>query len=161
MTVLTMDTVCGANEANSSTNVTQTHSKSSSIILSINFVLKNISSLSVVEVKISFMTMIVRGRRLVENVPNSDQVILQFAAKIFDLLLPFKMREELIEKKKLRLSSRNGASDARQIVQLAKCAGKGGLAALIGTGYDQYPLSPLQVEVVAYYRRLCPDKLFG
>ena len=56
-----MDTVCAANDANSSTNVTHTHSNPSSMISSITFSLKKVSSWIVVEVKISFMMMIERG----------------------------------------------------------------------------------------------------
>ena len=53
-----MLTVFSLKEANSSINVTQTHSKSNSIIFSITFLLKKIASFNVVEVKISFMMII-------------------------------------------------------------------------------------------------------
>src|SRR6266446_7095641 len=57
-TVLTMLTVCALREANSSMNVTQTQSKSNRTMCSITFVPKKIASLSVVEVKISFIMII-------------------------------------------------------------------------------------------------------
>jgi hypothetical protein len=60
-TVLTMETVCAPNDANSSTNVTQMQSKSRCRIFCIKFLLKKISSWSVVDVKISFMMMMECG----------------------------------------------------------------------------------------------------
>jgi len=56
--VLTMLTVFSLKEANSSMNVTQTHSKSNCIIFFITFLLKKIASCNVVEVKISLITII-------------------------------------------------------------------------------------------------------
>ena len=53
-----MDTVCSLKKASSSMNVTQTHNESNSLIFSITFLLKKMASCSVVEVKISFITMI-------------------------------------------------------------------------------------------------------
>ena len=96
-------------------------------------------------------------RRLIENIVNSDQVVLQLAAEIFDLLFSFKMREQLVEKEELRLPARNGTADAGQIMQLAECTGERGLSALVGTGYDQYPFLALEVKVVAYDRRILPQ----
>ncbi len=54
-TVLTMLTVFSLKEANSSMNVTQTQSRSNSMIFAMTFLLKKIASLNVVEVKLSFI----------------------------------------------------------------------------------------------------------
>src|SRR5262249_61127206 len=54
-TVLTMETVCAPNDANSSTNVTQMHSRSRSRIFFIMVRPRKISSWSVVEVRSSFI----------------------------------------------------------------------------------------------------------
>lgn len=53
-----MLTVCSPKEANSSMNVTQTHNKSNSISFSMIFTLKKIASCKVVDVRISFIIMI-------------------------------------------------------------------------------------------------------
>src|SRR5438128_2036889 len=57
-TVLTMLTVFSLNEVNSSMNVTQTHSTSNGSIFSMIFLLKNNASFTVVDVKISFIMII-------------------------------------------------------------------------------------------------------
>jgi len=56
-----MLTVVAPNAASSSTNVTQTHSRSSSTIPSKTFRPRKIASSTVVEVKISFMMTTLRG----------------------------------------------------------------------------------------------------
>ena len=64
------------------------------------------------------------------------QVILQLTAKIFDLLLPFEMGEELVEQKESCLSPGYRAAKAGEMVQLSEHARESCLAALVRAGDD-------------------------
>ena len=59
--MLTMLTVCSLSDANSSTNVTQTHNRSIAMIFAAIFLLRTTASRNVVDVKISFMMMMLFG----------------------------------------------------------------------------------------------------
>ena len=88
-------------------------------------------------------------RRLAQRFVNSDQVVLQFAAKIADRLLSFEMRQDAIGEKEARAAARNETAEARQIMELPEHAGERGLAALIRTGDDKNAFRILEMEVVA------------
>ena len=160
-TVLTMLTVFSLKEANSSMNVTQTQSRSNCMIFSMTFLLKKIASFNVVEVKLSFIMIILLRCNLVQNRVNSDQVILQFAAEIFDVFFLFKMRKESVEQKELRFLAWDGTAYARQIMQLPERAGEGGFTALVRTGYDKYAFLLFQVEIIADEGRLFANEFIG
>ena len=69
--------------------------------------------------------------------------------QVADIFLSFEMHENLVEQEKLRFSPRHGTTQAGQVVQLAKHAGKSGLAALVWTGDDDDAFRVLQGKIVA------------
>src|SRR6266702_1915326 len=71
------------------------------------------------------------------------------------------MREQPIEEEELRLGAGDRASYAGEVMQLPKCAGKCGLAALVRTGHDEDSFSPFQIEIVANDGRVFLKKLMG
>src|SRR6266568_5855088 len=84
-----------------------------------------------------------------KNMVNPDQLILQFATQILDIFFLFKMRKEPVEKKEVRLSSRDWTADACQIVRLPEGTGKGGFPALVRTGDHNDALLAVQVKIIA------------
>ena len=80
---------------------------------------------------------------------NPHQIVFQFAAQVFDLLLFLEMREKPIEQKELRLPPGHRAPYAGEVVQLSKCPCERSFTALIRTRHDKNPFSPFQMKVIA------------
>jgi hypothetical protein len=91
----------------------------------------------------------------------SDQVVLQFATEIVDVLLLFEMRIKFIKQEESRLPPRNGAARDREIVQLPERAGEGCFAALVWTRYYEYAFLTFQVEIVTHNGRVRGNELTG
>ena len=98
---------------------------------------------------------------MVEDVLDADQLILQLAPQVRDLLLLLKVREDLIAEEEARFPSRYRTPQAAEVMELAEGPGKGGLAALVRTGDDEDALVLLQKEVVADDRFLHGHELAG
>ena len=58
---------------------------------------RKIASFRVVDVKISFMTMMLCGGRLAKYLANADEIVLELAAQVRDILFPFEVGEEPVE----------------------------------------------------------------
>ena len=96
-----------------------------------------------------------------KNVVYSHEVVLQFAAEILYILLSLKMGKQLVKDKQSRLSARDRAPYAGQIMELPESARKGGFTALVRAGYDKDALANLQVKVIGHYGRLFGNEFTG
>src|SRR5262249_44833319 len=101
------------------------------------------------------------GGGLVQDLANSNEVVLQLAPKIFDVFLHFEVSKELVEEKESRFSAWDKAAQAGQVMQLAKGAGESRFTALIRSRYHQNAFPVLQVEVIADDRRLFAPEPVG
>ena len=92
---------------------------------------------------------------------NSKQIVLQLSAEIRDVFLALKMRKETIEKKYSRFSSRNGTTQARQIMDLSERARERRLASLVRAGDDQDSFLFAKIEIVANNSGLFANQFAG
>src|SRR5208337_3537703 len=98
---------------------------------------------------------------LVKDTVNPDQVILQLAAVVFNVLFSPKMREEPVEKEEPGFFAGDGTTYGCQIMQLCEGAGKGRFTTLVRTGYNNYALCVSQVEIIADNGRAFTRKLMS
>ncbi len=132
-----MLTVFSLNDANSSRNVTQTPSRSSAEILCHDFLAQIDRVLERRRREDLVHDDEAVRRRLIEYLVDPNQIVLQLAAEIRDVLFPFEVREEAVKEKEPSFRARNRAAQAGQIMQLAEHARERRLAALVRAGNDE------------------------
>ena len=147
-----MLTVLGPSLDSSSTNVTNTHSASRSMICLITSLPTTSASRSVVEPKLSFMISTLVRRRLLEDLVDAEQLVLELPAQCLDILLALEMGEDPIGEEQPDVRSGNGKPKAGEVVELTKRPRKRGLAAVVRAAHDQDPLGIREVKVVAHHR---------
>ncbi len=83
-----------------------------------------------------------------------DQVILQLASEVGEMLLTLEVGEDLVAEEEPRLASGHEAAEAREVVQLPNGPREGRLSTLVRSGHHEDALAVVQIEVVGDHRRL-------
>ena len=150
-----MLTVFSLREANSSMNVTQTQSKSNSIIRRKTFLLKNSASLACGRRENFIDDDNTVGTRLVPESHESGSRSSSSLPRRSSMFSSFsKCVKSLSNRNSRDCSARNGTAEAGEKMQLSEHAGEGGLAALVRAGYHKNALLAFQVKIIADDRRL-------
>ena len=122
--MLTALTIWSLSKVSSSMKVTQTHNASISMIRSMTFVPKKNRVLQRAEAEYLVHYDDASAVCSTQNFVYPDQIVLQFAAKIADVLLSLEMGQDLIEQKKSRAAAGNKTTEARQDNGAARTCGR-------------------------------------
>ena len=105
------------------------------------------------------MTTRLFGVASLEYLVHPNQIVLQLAAEIRDVLLPFEVREEAVKEEEPSFRAWDWATQTGQIMHLPEHPGERRLAALVGAGNDEDALRAGQKEIVGHYGSPFADEL--
>ena len=87
-------------------------------------------------------------RSFLKDVLHSKQVVFELPTLIRRIFFPTEVGEQFIKQEECDVSSGNGATDIREVMQLTECSSECRFTTLIRSGDHDYSLSPVELEIV-------------